>query len=140
MHVVVWTLDDRRYATSSAAVVEVIPVVQSRPIAGSEPWLRGLFDYRGELLPLVDSARLFEREAGDYRMSSRILVLQVDSIEGDGQRRLGLLVERVLGTERLEFAEAAGPSPGLDFLGPVAMTAAGTVQLMAPARLPEPQR
>src|SRR5688572_6125968 len=100
MHVVIWTLDDQRYAIASAAVVEVIPVVQSRPVTGSEPLLLGLFDYRGELLPLLDSARLLERDAGDYRMSSRILVLQLESPEGDRQRRLGLLVERVLGTER----------------------------------------
>jgi chemotaxis-related protein WspB len=121
-------------------VVEVIPVVQSRPIPGGETWLCGLFDFRGTLLPLLDSARLLGLQAADYRRSSRILVVRPGADDSNDTGRVGLLVERVLGTERLTFDELAAPTTEFDFLGPVARTGGGTVQLMLPARLPVAMR
>ncbi len=115
-------------------------MVYSRPIPGREPWLVGWFDYRGTLLPLFDSSRLLGQDASEIRMSSRILVMQVDEIEAQPPYRLGLVVEHVLGVETLEFDErAAHPkpaSPALAFLGAVALTNGGTVQLTIPHRFP----
>jgi chemotaxis-related protein WspB len=140
MHVVIWTSKGHRYATPSAAVVEVIPMVQSRPMPGSEPWLTGLFDYRGELLPLLDSSRLLGHDASNVRMSSRILVIRVGDETDESSERVGLIVEHVLGAERLDFEDATAhppaPAAGIEFLGPVALTPSGTVQLTVPARLP----
>ena len=141
MHVVIWTSKGQRYATPSAAVVEVIPIVQSRPMPGSEPWLTGLFDYRGKLLPLLDSSRLLGHAASDVRMSSRILVIRVGDETDESRERAGLMVEHVLGAERLDFddetAHPPAPAAGIDFLGPVALTPSGTVQLTVPASLPK---
>lgn len=139
MHVVVWISNGQRYAMPSAAIVEVIPVVQSRPMPGSETWLRGLFNYRGELLPLLEWSRLLGEDAGKVRMASRILVVRSDG--GSGQSKLcGLLVEHVLGTERIDAAdsgdEESATSSRLDFLGPVVLSPSGPVQLAVPARLP----
>lgn len=139
MHVVIWTSHGHRYATPSSALVEVIPIVQSRPIPGSEPWLVGLFDYRGKLLPLVDSSRLIGHDASDVRMSSRILVISVENEKAETPEHVGLLVEHVLGAEPIEFGEEIDrppvPTSGIEFLGPVALTAAGTVQLTDPTLL-----
>ena len=63
MHVVIWTSKGSRYATPSSSVIEVVPLVESRPVPESEDWLTGLFNFRGSLLPLVDSSRLLGHEA-----------------------------------------------------------------------------
>ncbi len=57
-------------------------MVQSRPVPGSEDWLTGLFDFRGNLLPLIDSSQLLGHDASDIRMSSRILVIRTSSRSG----------------------------------------------------------
>ena len=144
MHVVIWTSKGQRYATPSEAVVEVTPIVQSRPMPGSEDWLTGLFDYRGNLLPLLDTSRLLGHDASDLRMSSRIIVTRVGAeVDGNGEL-VGLIVEHVLGSETLDFDGETAPLPAppsrIDFLGPVALTPSGTVQLTIPARLPTAQK
>lgn len=140
MHVVIWTSKDQRYATPSSSVIEVIPFVQSRPVPESESWLTGLFDYRGSLLPLIDSSRLLGHDASDIRMATRILVIRVSEDRGEHVGRVGLIVERVLGSESLDFDGDAAfmlpTSSGVKFLGPVAITADATVQLTIPSRLP----
>lgn len=139
MHVVVWISKGQRYAMPSTAIVEVIPVVQARPIAGSEAWLSGLFNYRGDLLPLMVWSLLLGADAGDVSMASRILVVQRGGSSEDPQL-CGLLVEHVLGTEQIECEAGSTRSPAASpqhgFLGPVVLTASGTVQLTVPSRLP----
>ena len=123
----------------SAAIVEVIPVVQARPVPGSEVWVNGLFNYRGTLLPLLGWSRLLGEEADELRMAARILVIRRDGTS-EPCKLFGLLVEHVLGTERLD-CEACGkgaqelPSE-FGFLGPVVLAASGPVQLTVPSLLP----
>lgn len=140
MHVVIWTSHGQHYATPSSSVVEVIPIVNSRPVPNSEPWLTGLFDYRGHLLPLIDSSRLLGQGASEIRMSSRILVIRTAKEEKQTGGWVGLIVQYVLGSENMDFEGDANhwppPLSGFDFLGPVARTPESTVQLMIPERLP----
>lgn len=123
----------------SAAIVEVIPVVQTRPVPGSEVWMNGLFNYRGDLLPLLGWARLLGEEADEVRMAARILVIRRDGTSEPG-KVFGLLVEHVLGTERLDCEagskSAQEVSSEFRFLGPVVLTASGPVQLTVPSLLP----
>ena len=115
-------------------------MVQCRPMPESEDWLMGLFDFRGSLLPLLDSSQLLGHGTSDVRMSSRILVLRTSEQSAENRELVGLTVEHVLGGENLNFdddtAHQPVPSFGIDFLGPVALTSNGTVQLTLPSRLP----
>lgn len=139
MHVVVWISKGQRYAMPSAAIVEVIPVVQSRPVAGREVWMNGIFNYRGELLPLLSWSRLLGEDAGEVRMAARILVIRREGTSEPG-KLFGLLVEHVLGTERFDCEDGGKGtrevSSEYEFLGPVTLTASGPVQLTVPSLLP----
>ena len=123
----------------SVAIVEVIPVVQSRPVPGSEVWMNGLFNYRGELLPLLDWSRLLGEDAGEMRMAARILVIRREGASEPG-KLFGLLVEHVLGTERLDCEDGSKGtrevSSEYEFLGPVVLASSGPVQLTVPSLLP----
>jgi hypothetical protein len=72
-------------------------------------------------------------------MSSRILVVEPQCGGPSSKRRVGLLVHSVLDCEDIDFHASSGHagvgSGSMEFLGPVALTNAGTVQLIEPGRL-----
>jgi chemotaxis signal transduction protein len=108
VHVVLFTSDDQAFAISTRCIVEVIPAVQWRPLPASEIWLKGLFTYRATLLPLLDFDLLLQRESPPLRRTARILVIRSGdpcSVEASSAE-LGLLVQRVLGSEQLDVTEA----------------------------------
>lgn len=133
MQYCVWTIRDQRYATAAKWIVEVASLVQPRPLDHAPPWIRGLMNYRGDLVPLVDGAILLGQDAIAPRRTARIVVLDCPAESGKSPR-LGLLVEHVVGVEALDFSEPAA-HPGLEladanYLGPLLSTPAGTTQLV----------
>ncbi len=139
MHVVLWTSADRRYAIGTIHIQEVIALVEALPLPDSPAWLNGLINYRGQLIPLVDMPCLLGCGPWEPRMASRILIVETGRGEQVGERFVGLLVQSVLGSENLDFTARSGHSgmatPGMDFLGPVALTDVGAVQLIEPEQI-----
>jgi chemotaxis-related protein WspB len=143
MHVVIWTVAGQRYAIATRHVVEVVPAVAPRPMAHATAWIRGLMNFRGRLIPLIDAAVLMGTESGEPRMANRILVVRVMQ-KPDDNKSIGLLVEQVVGVDDLDFKNSS-THPGLnvpdtEYLGSVAQTDAGMVQLLEPARILKPEQ
>ncbi|MHC5004237.1 MAG: chemotaxis protein CheW [Planctomycetota bacterium] len=131
MQVVVWTARGQRFAIDTRVVVEVVPAVDARAIPHAPAWIRGLMDYRGELLPLLDVRSLLGDGDAELRRACRIIIVRLEA------HRIGLLVESVESVERGEV-EAAHPGLAVadaPYLGPVLRTDAGMVQLIDPERL-----
>lgn len=136
---VIWRAAGLLMATSAESVVEVLPPVAWRPAPGAPEWVRGLFSYRANLIPLIDTARLLDAPPEPDRMLNRVIVVRVD-----GDWSVGLWVESVLELERVDF-DAPGGHPGFAteagrFLGPVAQTPWGQVQLVEPRGLFTPDQ
>ena len=161
MHVVLFTSDDQTYAIPTSCVVEVVPAVEWRPLAHAEAWVKGVINYRATLLPLLDFALLLKQVPRPLQRSARILVVRTGKGVGSllperpaggspqetpdpfsQPARVGLLVERLLGSESLDFGDRTPQdSTGFQatgFLGPVALTRLGTIQLIDVAGLPLP--
>ncbi len=146
MHVVLFTSDDQTFAIPTNCVVEVIPAVEWRPLPKSDAGVLGVFNYRASLLPLLDFAQLLQQSDRPLHRSARILVLNVAaSREGEStDEMLGLLVQRVLGSEHLDWEHP--PSDRRDevrpdeLLGPVMLTSIGTIQLIHAAGIAFPRR
>ena len=141
---VIWRAAGLLMATGADSVVEVLPPVAWRRAPAVPGWVRGLFACRGRLIPLVDAAVLLGAEPAPDRMINRVLVLRVGAGESPVDWHVGLWVERVLELEHIDF-EAAGGHPGLAtdaarFLGPIAQTRFGQVQLVKPAELFTPEQ
>lgn len=133
---IIWRTVGLLLATSVDSVLEVLPPVSCRPMPAVPDWVRGLFVYRSNLIPLVDAARLLDTPHADDRMSNRVLVIRVCGDHAVHDWPVGLWVEHVLGLDRIDF-DTAGTHPGLStekgrFLGPVAQTPWGQVQLIRP--------
>ena len=137
MRIVLWTAGGQRFAVPTKQVLEVIPVVEARPVPRAAEWILGLINHRGKLAPLVDMARLLGHEPREPRMSSRILVVCSERSDEAQSRTIGLLVETVYGSETVAFPEQRSGTPE-DFLGPVALTESGTVQWIEIDRIPVP--
>lgn len=126
----VFHLDRDRYAIDAAQVVSVLPLMQAKAIPQAPAAVAGVFDYRGELVPLIDLCRLaLGRDARALR-STRVIVVHYPMDDG-ATRKLGLIAEQVLETVRMDPAafEAAGVDhPQAPYLGEVASDARGLIQ------------
>ena len=141
---VIWRSAGLLMAIDARAVVEVLPPVACRPMPGAPDWVRGLFTYRAGLVPLVNAARLLGSTPGPDRMANRVIVVRVAAGAATVEWPVGLWVESVLEVERTDF-DAAGGHPGLAsdatrFLGPVARSRWGQVQLVNPAEIFTPEQ
>ena len=137
MQLLTFTVAGQAYAVESRSVVEVLPLVPARPIPHTPAYVRGIFSYRGGLVPLID---LGERLAGrppQERLSTRVIVVHC-APEGGPAVRMGLVAENVIAIRAAEDAEAELPAlalPDAPFLGRIFRLPDGTVQLVDPARL-----
>jgi chemotaxis-related protein WspB len=118
------------YALDASAIQAVHPLVRARPVAGTPPWLAGVIDVHGELVPMVDATMLLAGRPVDRTVGARVLLVDT-GIGDDGPRaRFALAVDRVLDAVDLEreggWSAAAGAVP---WLGAVLQHAGEAVQL-----------
>lgn len=92
-----------RLVVRMGEVTEILPVPDLSVVPRTKPWLRGLANVRGTLLPIMDlSGYLGARDSASSR-SSRVLVVRW------GTTAAGLLVDEVLGMRhfyREDFQQA----------------------------------
>ncbi|HXG28457.1 MAG TPA: chemotaxis protein CheW [Nevskiales bacterium] len=95
----VWTglgyrLAGHQLVTPRADVREVLTPPEYTRVPGAKPWLLGIANVRGDLLPLIDLNRLLGGEATAIQRSTRVLVYNADEVPA------GFLVDEVAGFRR----------------------------------------
>jgi chemotaxis-related protein WspB len=154
---IIWRAAGQLLAMDAGSVIEVLPPVACRTVPGLPEWIRGVFVHRGNLIPLVDAERLLSGLASEVArsplpecpvradlMSNRVLAIRVPAAGDVPEWRLGLWVESVLELDRIEFT-GTGTHPGFTtesarFLGPIAPTTFGLVQLVKAHELFTPEQ
>lgn len=129
------------YATGVDQVMEIVPVVALKPLPLAEPWIAGVFDYRGQAAPAIDLCQIFEGRKARRSMSTRILVVSYPTRSTTWQP-LGLIAERVTETIRLDpeaFQETGVEVPSAPFLGGIYHHTRGLLQLVDVTKLLPPQ-
>ena len=76
-------------------VDEVLPLCQLTAMPDSAPWVAGLLNLGGEMVPVLDLSVKISKHAHELELSDLIIVCQVDG------KRLGVIVKEVLGVEQL---------------------------------------
>ncbi len=66
----------RRLASSFDEVVEILPLPQVTPVPGAQPWMLGLANVRGNLLPVADLKQLLEGVRTVLHEGQRMLVVR----------------------------------------------------------------
>jgi chemotaxis-related protein WspB len=119
-----------RYCLDVSRVVEVVPMVRFESIPHAPPYVAGLFNYRGAVVPVIDLAALLRDEPCRPLLSTRIIL--VDYAGSHRERHtLGLLAERVTETvscREEEFRPSGIEVEGSRFLGDVIFTDDGMIQ------------
>jgi len=90
-------------------IVEIVPMESLTAIPASRPWLLGVMNLRGSLLPVVDlEGYLFEKNLPGTDLRSRLLVVNYDGYP------VGLLVRAVQGMKHYHKDDASVEIPRLD--------------------------
>lgn len=123
-------LGNDHYALEAGKVAEVLPLVSLKQIPQAPPAVAGVFDFRGEPVPVVDLSQMALGRPARCRLSTRIILAHYP--DGNGEPRLlGLIAERVTETIRrdpLDFITSGVDLDAAPYLGPVATDARGLIQ------------
>jgi len=89
-------------------VSEILYYPNMTLVPGTMPWVKGLANIRGSLLPVMDLQRFLGQPAIHLRQHSRIMVIH------QGELTAGLLVDEILGLKHFEFEEKVSRIKKLD--------------------------
>ena len=73
---VAYRVGGHRLASGFDEVVEILPMPQLTPVPGSLPWMLGVANVRGTLLPVVDLKQFLEGERTVLHEGQRVLVVR----------------------------------------------------------------
>ncbi|WP_426100855.1 chemotaxis protein CheW [Massilia sp. TSP1-1-2] len=139
MKVLVFQIGADRYALRLAAIARVLPVAALKAIALAPPFVAGLLDLHGEPVPVIDLSRLAGVIPEQIWFDTRI-VLADYPLPGGAMARVGLLAEHVIGVDTVNDADLRESGvAGAPFLGQVASTAHGLLQLVEVDQLLAPE-
>jgi len=103
-HVVIFRLADEFYALDIQAVQEIVRMQSITSIPGSDPWVEGITNLRGRVVPVIDLRKRCGVELREYTAETRIVV--VSSATG----MVGLIVDAVSEVMRIPGDQVEAPS------------------------------
>jgi len=101
-------MGEQHYVAPMGEVDEILHEPRYSVLPGVKPWVRGIANLRGRLLPIIDLSAFFGHELSPLRKQRRVLVIDHPQVFA------GLLVDEVLGmqhfSERSLMPEPSGDS------------------------------
>ena len=110
---VVFSLDEQRYAIPLEQVRNALRMVAVTPVPEGPALLMGLIDLAGNVIPVIDTRARFQHPDREIRLSDQLLVVTT------GRRTVALWVDNTWGVLEVteeHFVPAAQIVPGLDSL------------------------
>ena len=138
MLMLLFNLGDGQYAIPVSEVVEVTSRVNLEHIARAPHYIAGLFNFRGQHVPVIDLCRLINQQSCVDSFTTRIILVNFPIAGGSGVRMLGLLAERVTETVRVTEETFTSTGVGMDatpYLGLAANTDQGLLQKISVSEL-----
>lgn len=86
---VTFLIGEEEYALEISSVKEIIRLPQFTKVPNAPAFIMGLCNLRGELLPVIDSRKLFNLAALDYNEGARVVIIDIKG------KKLGLIVDKV---------------------------------------------
>lgn len=114
-------LGENWYVAPMGEVSEVLHEPRFTQLPGVKPWVKGVANFRGRLLPIMDLCSFFGHEQSTLRKQRRVLVVE------HGEVFAGLMVDEVFGLQH--FAQdSLEPVSMADLHGPIAAFVQGRFQ------------
>ncbi|MBF2006268.1 MAG: chemotaxis protein CheW [Chlorogloeopsis fritschii C42_A2020_084] len=103
-------IENERYALESQEVVEILPLVVLKPVPHAPEYVAGVFNYRGQIVTVIDMCYMIQKKRCPDNLSTRIVLVnyrgnnRVGASESQTPYLLGLMAQRVV--EMLQVADA----------------------------------
>lgn len=123
-NLLVFTLDEPRFALPLAAVVRVVHAVEVTPLPKAPQIVLGVINAQGRVIPVVDMRRRFDLSGREMRLEDRFIIART------ARRLVALVVDDVAGTRELgqrDLTSAAESLPFASYLRGVAKLEDGLV-------------
>ena len=130
-------LDEYRYVLPTSDVVEIIPEIKLTPVPKVPEYIKGIVNYRGQSVPVIDLSSLYLDRPCSNKLSSRIILIMVNDNKGKDQI-IGLLVEKATETIKVKkesFMESGIHSSDAPCLGPVISDERSFITLISPQEI-----
>jgi chemotaxis-related protein WspB len=117
--------------------VEVVPRIPLRPIPHAPPFVAGLFNHGGIVVPVIDLGQLLDGRACVARLSTRVILVDYPAT-GKGAEFLGLVAEDVTDLRVVRDSQVSAqptPPPTAPYLGPILQVGEELVQIIVIERL-----
>ncbi|HLU68801.1 MAG TPA: chemotaxis protein CheW [Kofleriaceae bacterium] len=131
---VLFSVAGTEYVLPAADVVQMESFSGATPVPGTAPFVAGLVQMRGKVVPVVDLRARFGLPAAEPTIDSRVVVVQV------GERTVGLLVDSAREVIRLRLEDLESPpdivaQDGAGFVSSVARAGQRLVMVIDPSKV-----
>lgn len=106
-------LEDMMYAIDCEKIREIVPLVTLKTLSGKGDTFAGFFNYRGQVVSVIDLCRMLTGRACRRRLSTRIILTEFTFHDGE-PCILGLMIEgvtEIIRKERKAFLSSNMASP-----------------------------
>lgn len=103
LELLVLSLAGERYGVETTHVLEVLPLRGLTPVPCTPPFILGVVNHRGRILPVLDFRRLLELTGQGATEGSRAVAVEA------GGMTFGILADAVTGAVRVPAHELASP-------------------------------
>jgi purine-binding chemotaxis protein CheW len=100
---VTFRLGDDLFAAGIYSVERVLRYETPTPVPDLPPWIEGVLEYQGRVVPVVDLRKRFELPEAPVRAETRILVMN------DGAEWVGAIVDAVVEVASVDAAQMSAP-------------------------------
>ncbi|MEW6723415.1 MAG: chemotaxis protein CheW [Bacillota bacterium] len=104
---IVFRLASERYGLDVLGIREIMAMEPITRVPGLPPFIKGLINLRGVVVPVIDLRLRFGVEEIPYGVETRIIDLEAE----DGAESVGVIVDEVEGVIPYDLAELQLPSP-----------------------------
>jgi len=115
--IVLFNLDELRYALYLLAVERVIPIVEITPLPKAPEIVMGIVNYHGEIIPVINIRKRFNLPAHEIKLSDQLIIARTT------KRFVALVVDSVIGVHKLEhdqFVDTKEEFPYADYVTGIA--------------------
>lgn len=96
---IAFTISGQRYIAPMGEVSEILKVPHFTALPGVKPWVIGVANVRGRLVPIIDLARYLGVESKSLMRNRRVLVIEVNDMLN------GIIVDSVEGLQNIRVED-----------------------------------
>ncbi len=105
LQVVGFYIGEDEYAIYINKVREIHPMTDIRKVPKSPPFVEGVINVRGQIVPIIDLRKRFDMEANEHRQSAKILIVEL------AKNLVGMIVDNVSEVMRFYLDEIEKTPP-----------------------------